>query len=381
MSDDLKKMALSTNLEALRCANQDFSFSLYREVAKTERGNIFYSPFSIHLIMFMASSGAASKTFDEIVATLHLNKTTYSLEAYKQLLEDITSENDNLKLATGMFVDKSFNVKESFVENSMKYLKSSMEKLNFKNDPEQQRQYLNDWALKETNNKIKDVFLEDSINCDTTLVLVNAVHFKSSWAHPFRHVYDEFFYVTPSNKVPVKMMNLECDFQYYYDSILKFSALELPYNNCDFKMTILLPDAKDGLSNLEDNFFSKFKLLDISKKMALNYLTVKLPRFKIEQSLQLNEILSILGCPTMFTQEANFSNIVDDRDLHVSSVLHKAYIDVDEYGTEAAAVTTFQCQPHCARLSKYVIVDHPFMFFISTKCNTIMFAGRITKID
>ncbi|KAL5232727.1 hypothetical protein ACI65C_000137 [Semiaphis heraclei] len=376
----LKNMALTTNLEALRCANNDFSFSLYKEVAKIETGNIFYSPFSIHVIMFMASSGAASKTFDEMIATIHLNKTTYSLEAYKTLLEDLTSGNDNLKLATGMFVDKVFNVKESFLENSMKYFKSSLEKLNFKNEPEQQCQYLNNWVLNKTNNKIKDLFSKDSINNDTALVLANAVHFKCAWAHTFRYVNDGYFYETPSKKVTVKMMLLEFDFQYYHDSDLKFTAFEIPYENNDFKMTIFLPDAKDGLNNLENNF-SKLNFNDISKKMTRNFLFVKLPRFKIEQSLQLDTTLSNLGCPTMFTREANFSNIVDDDNLYVSNVVHKAYINVDEYGTEAAAITNFLCQIQCSRQSKDVVVDHPFVFFISTRNNSIIFAGRITKID
>ncbi|KAL4148666.1 hypothetical protein QTP88_002838 [Uroleucon formosanum] len=374
-------MALTTNVEALRRANHDFSFSLYREVAKTETGNIFYSPFSIHVIMFMASTGAASKTFDEMVATIHLNETTHSLEAYGKLLEHLTSKNDNLKLATGMFIDAAFNVKDSFVENSMKYLKSSIEKLNFKNDPEQQCRYLNNWVLNKTDNKIKDVFPKDSITESTALVLANAIHFKSAWAHQFKHVYDGSFYVTPSDKVTVKMMYLERDFQYYHDSDLKFTALELPYDHYAFKMIIVLPDAKDGLKELENNL-SKINLNDISKKMAQNYLSVRLPRFKIEQSLQLNETLSNLGCPTMFSQAANFSNIVENGKLKVSKVLHKAFIDVDEYGTEAAAVTiAIQQQQSCVISFKDVNVDHPFIFFISTRCNSIIFVGRMTKID
>ncbi|XP_008183051.1 leukocyte elastase inhibitor isoform X2 [Acyrthosiphon pisum] len=376
---DNKMKPLTTNLEILRSANHNFSFSVYKEVAKTETGNIFYSPFGIHLIMFMASTGAASKTFDEMVATLHLNETSYSMEAYRQLLEDLTSANYNLKLATGMFVDTDFDVKDSFVENSKKYLKSSMEKLDFRNDPERQRRYLNNWVLIQTNNKIKDFFsCKDSITKDTALVLVNAVHFKSDWAHTFKHVYDDFFYVTPSNKVTVKMMTLTRDFQYLHDTVLKFKALELPYKHHGFKMTILLPDDKNGLKNLENNF-SKFKIHEISEKMTQNYVKVKLPRFKIIQSLELDKTLSNLGCPTMFTPgAANFSNIVEDGKLYVTKISHKAYVDVNEDGTEAAAVTSLRCG---SRPSKDFIVDHPFIFFISTMCNFILFVGRMTKID
>ncbi|CAI6369440.1 unnamed protein product [Macrosiphum euphorbiae] len=372
-------MELSTNLAALHLANHDFSFSLYKEVAKTETGNIFFSPLSIHVIMFIASVGAVSKTFDEMVATIHLNETTYSLEAYRQLLEDLTSENDNLKLATGTFIDTAYNVKDTFVENCRKYLKSSSKKLNFKNDPEQQRQYLNNWVLNETNNKIKDVFPKDSINVDTALVLANAVHFKSAWAHQFTSGKDGIFYVTPSNEVAVKMMTREHGFQYYHDSLLQFTALELPYENRSFKMIILLPDAKDGLNALENNF-SKINLHDISKNMTQHYIRVKLPSFKLEQSLQLKDTLSNMGCPTMFTRQANFSNIVEGGNLYASNAVHKAYIDVNEYGTEAAAVTRMEFIPRRARLYTDFIVDHPFMFFISTRNNTIIFVGRVTTI-
>ncbi|XP_015375355.1 PREDICTED: serpin B4-like isoform X1 [Diuraphis noxia] len=373
-------MALS-NIEALSLANHDFSFSLYKELAKTETGNMFYSPFSIHVIMFMASVGAASKTFDEMINVIHLNKTTHSMEAYKNLLEDLISENDNLKLATGMFVDTAFNVKDSFVENSKKYLNSSMEKLNFKNDPEQQRQYINNWVLSKTNNKIKDLFPKDSITQATALVLANAVHFKSAWAHKFNDAEDDSFYVTPSNKVTVKMMTLVHDLQYYHDSDLKFAALELPYEHHAFKMIILLPDAKDGLKDLENNF-SKIKLHEISNKMTQHHVTVKLPRFKLEQSLQLEETLSNLGCPTMFTRAANFSNIVEDGDLYVTKVVHKAYVDVNELGTEAAAATGVNLillrLP--VQLPKvYFVADHPFVVSIVSRTKTILFMGRLSK--
>ncbi|XP_008178951.1 serine protease inhibitor 4, serpin-4-like isoform X11 [Acyrthosiphon pisum] len=382
MSDDPTNMALNTNYEnALSLANHDFSFSLYKELAKTENGNIFFSPFSIHVIMFMASMGAASKTFDEMINTIHLNETTHSMEGYRTLLEDLLSNNENLKMATGMFVDETFNVKKSFVENSMKYLKSSMEKKNFKDDPEKQRKYLNDWVLSKTNNKIKDLFPKDSITKDTALVLANAVHFQSSWVYKFKDAEDDSFYITPSNKVPVKMMTLVHDLQYYHDSDLKFAALELPYEHYAFKMIILLPDAKDGLKELENNL-SKINLNDISNKMSQYHVTVKLPRFKLEQSLQLEDTLSNLGCPTMFTQAANFSNIVEHGDLHVSKVLHKAYVDVNEKGTEAAAATGVNIilLSLPVQLPKvYFVADHPFLVSIISRKKTILFMGRLSK--
>ncbi|XP_025406327.1 leukocyte elastase inhibitor-like isoform X6 [Sipha flava] len=384
MSDDPKNMAL-TNLEALNLANHDFSLSLYTELAKKETGNIFYSPFSIHVIMFMASVGAASTTFDEMIATIHLNKTTHSLETYKELLDDLISDSENLKLATGMFVDTNFNVKSSYVENTNKYLKATMEKLNFKQNPEKQRQYINNWVLQKTNDKIKNLFPKDSINEGTPLVLANAIHFKSGWAHKFRDAEDEPFYLTPNNKVTVKMMTLVHDLSYYHNDELKFAALELPYEHHAFKMMILLPDEKDGLKNLENNL-SKIKIHEISNKMSQYHVTVKLPRFKLEQSLQLEDTLSNLGCPTMFSRAANFSNIAESGDLYVSKVVHKAYVDVNEKGTEAAAATgltfvvTSAVHVYPPPPEVQFVADHPFFLSILSRNNDVLFVGRLSKL-
>ncbi|XP_008190237.1 serpin B4 isoform X2 [Acyrthosiphon pisum] len=369
-------MALNTSYESLSLANHDFSFSLYKELAKTDEGNIFFSPFSIHVIMFMASIGAASKTFDEIINTIHLNKTTHSMEGYRELLEDLLSDNDSLKLATGMFVDEIFKVKKSFVENSMKYLKSSIEKLNFKNEPKEQRRYLNNWVLSKTNKKIKD-----SITNDTALILANAVHFQSTWIYSFNDAEDDSFYVTPSDKVPVKMMTLVDNLQYYHDNDLQFAALKLPYKFYAFNMIILLPDVKDGLKDLENNF-SKINLNDISNKMSKYDVTVKLPRFKLEQSLQLDGTLSNLGCTTMFTESANFSNIVEHGELYVSKVSHKAYVHVNEKGTEGAAVNGLNAiiRTMPDRLPKvYFVADHPFLVSIVSRTKTILFMGRLSN--
>ncbi|VVC33666.1 Hypothetical protein CINCED_3A010295 [Cinara cedri] len=332
--------------------------------------------------MFMASVGAASETFDEMINTIHLNKSTHSLEAYKNLLENLTINDDVLKIATGMFIDTTFNIKPSFVENSLKYLKSPMEKLNFKVDPETQRQFLNDWVSSKTNNKIKDLFAEGSINEGTDLILANAVHFKSAWINKFTNTEEDAFYLNPNYKTIVKMMFLKHDFKYYHNKSLKFAALELPYKH-SFKMVILLPDEKDGLKNLENNL-SKIKLMDILNKMTTYYVSVKLPRFKLEQTFDLKNTLSNLGCPKMFSRDANFSNIVDDTELYVSKVVHKAYVEVDEEGTEAAAATGMIMSlmsgriPNVKRIISFE-ADHPFIVTIITPTNQILFLGRLSK--
>ncbi|XP_050430549.1 leukocyte elastase inhibitor-like isoform X2 [Adelges cooleyi] len=382
---DPRSMTLAlNNFEALSLANQGFSLSLYSKLSQQD-GNIFYSPISIHIILFMASIGAAAQTFDEILNTLHLTKETNFSEIYKELLNSLKKENSTLNLATGMFVENSYTIKQSYLEKTNEYLNSTIEKLDFKSNPEVQLVYLNNWVESKTNGKIKDLFSKDSINENTALVLANAVHFKCDWLHKFNVAIDEPFYATPTTKVNVKMMSLTKDLLYYHDDQLMYSALELPYKNHNFKMIILLPDANGGLNDLEKNL-SKIKLNELTEKMSKYKVNVKLPRFKLEQSFDLQDVLVELGCLSMFSPtEANFSEIYDrsERPLYISKVVHKAFVEVNEEGTEAAAATGMVMYARCM-LMEYQHVDflanHPFIFFIVSNNIEPLFVGRLLNI-
>ncbi|XP_050548235.1 serpin B4-like, partial [Daktulosphaira vitifoliae] len=288
-------------------------------------------------------------------------------------------KNDAVKLATGMFVEKSFNIKQSYVEKVLKYLNSSVDELDFKSQPENQRSYINQWVENKTNGKIKNLFPSGSIDKDTSLILASALHFKNNWEDDFNTAVDELFYLAAGQSVTTKMMHLNENLKYYHDSDLELSAIELPYINYDYKMMILLPDAKDGLSKLENNL-SKIKLFEISKKMSTYTVDVKMPKFKIEQEYNLVDVLNKLGCSSMFSSNANFSEI-SDGPIVVNDVLHKAFIDVDEKGTEAAAATGLKIVPMSALIAPNAqfYADHPFIFAIMTRKNDILFMGNLKK--
>ncbi|XP_050527349.1 leukocyte elastase inhibitor-like isoform X2 [Daktulosphaira vitifoliae] len=384
MSNDQKNMPdVITNLDSLSLANYDFSLSLYSKFSKQD-GNIIYSPFSIHVIMFMASVGAAGKTFDEIINTIYLTKDNHLLDAYKELLDNL-NEHNVLKIATGMFIDNSFKVKQHYIDKTCKYLNSTMEKVNFKENPEHQREYINSWVENKTNGKIKDLFSAESINKDTALVLANAIHFKNGWKHKFSDTVDEPFYISKGNEINVKMMTLTKNVYYFHNEHLKYAALELPYDKNYYRMIILLPDAKDGIDSLENNL-SNIKLSELSKKMTTYNVNVKLPRFKIEQSFDLENVLAELGCSSMFSREANFSEICDSPNdtLCVSKVVHKAFIDVDENGTEAAAATGMAIALNKCIMKQLDSVkffaNHPFVILILGKNNVPLFIGRIKRL-
>ncbi|XP_050440294.1 serpin B4-like [Adelges cooleyi] len=383
-------MALASTAElgihSLNSAINDFSSSLYTEFRKND-GNIFYSPLSIQLVLFLTSIGAKGKTYEEITNTIRLPpRKSELLPLYKDLLS-FYEGSESFTLATGMFVENAINLNASYVETAKNYLQSSVEKLNFQTDPNAGRSHINDWFRSHTNGKIAELFPEGSINMDTRLVLGNAMYFHGTWTtkFPVNSSAELPFYQTLTDKVNVTTMRLVHNLRYYKDAGLHFSALALPYQGYSFQMIILLPDAKDGLAELESNL-SKIQLHDLEKNMTFHNVDVTLPKFKIEQTSELKATLSKMGCPTMFSENADLTDIgpFKESQLYVSSVVHKANVDVTFEGTEAAAATglianTRSFHRKSIEFPKAVfLADHPFIFVI-TSGKTIMFMGRLKK--
>ncbi|XP_050534393.1 serpin B3-like isoform X2 [Daktulosphaira vitifoliae] len=368
------------NIETLRLANHEFSKSLYSSL-NTNNENLFYSPLSIHVVLLMAGIGATSKTSDEIFDTIHLPRNKSLIEAYDYLLNDIGRFRNSANLVTGMFVEKTFKIKSSYAEKIKKHLKSTVENLDFNKKPNDQRSYINGWIENKTNGKIKNLFPADSISESTVMVLTSALHFKDLWEKEFYTTKDEPFYSMGQHAVNVKMMYQHSRYYYYHDKHLKFAALDMPYVNFHFKMLILLPDAKDGLSNLENNL-SKINFIELYKNMTKHNVDFKFPKFKIEQEIDLKHVLNKLGCSTMFTPSADFSGITDVP-IFANKAFHKAFIDVDEKGTEAAAASGIEflegsAMPTSLPKAQFH-VDHPFIFAILTNENDLLFLGNLKK--
>ncbi|XP_050532596.1 serpin B4-like isoform X2 [Daktulosphaira vitifoliae] len=330
--------------------------------------------------MFMASIGAASKTFNEMFNALHISKNnaTELLESYQNILKNFKDQ-DEIKIATGLFADNSFKLNQKYLNNISNYLQATTERLNFASSPEEQRLYINKWISKKTNKKIQELLPADSVTSDTALVLANAVHFKSGWEIKFEQAKDELFYLTPNKTKKVNMMSLEnLQLQYYHDNELNYSALRLDYLDLKFKMVILLPDAIDGLRNLE-NHLSKIRFSVLLENMDTFEVSVKLPRFKLEKSIDLKNVLVELGCSSMFSGDANFSEMYNrtEKPLFVSSVNHKAYIDVNEQGTEAAASTGIIMELYSSFHQVNFIANHPFIIAVISDKNDVIFMGRV----
>jgi len=238
-----------------------------------------------------------------------------------------------------------------------------------------------DWVEDRTRDKIKDLIQLDMISGDTRMILVNAIYFKSNWAKKFDRSEPMKFHISPSSSVDVPMMwKTDAIFYASLDS-LSSTMIELPYKGDRIVMQVLLPNTKYGLVDLED----KLKNVDIhelfEKDKEKTEVIIGLPKFKQENTVQLYKQLSMLGLNNMFSPLADFSVITDVRGLHVSQVVQKAFIEVNEEGTEAAAATGAVAATYSGHVHEsFFIADHPFIFYLRDKeTGILLFQGRITN--
>ncbi|KAG8330018.1 serine-type endopeptidase inhibitor activity protein [Homalodisca vitripennis] len=317
-----------------------------------------------------------------------------------------------LKLANRMFVEKTAGVLETFQKNAEKYFLSPAESVDFMKDTENARVHINSWVEDQTNKKITNLLAPGILSCDTRLVLVNAIHFKANWSKQFQEkdTKEQPFHVSKTKSVPIQMMNIKKKFGFVHDKDLEAKILELEYEGGHFRMLVILPDEIDGLAKLEEKL-EKVNLSDKIKYMQQPTVTVALPKFKMEETMDLNDILKSMGVETMFSQKANFSGI-SDVPLVVSKVVQKAFVEVNEKGTEAAAATGENsrgiihrcvvvhrhgsvaqwisgqsplCHPHNLDIEEEpeeFIADHPFAFVIShNPSSSVLFVARFSNPD
>uniref|UniRef100_A0A224XIX2 Putative serine proteinase inhibitor n=1 Tax=Panstrongylus lignarius TaxID=156445 RepID=A0A224XIX2_9HEMI len=321
-------------LEALTEGSNKFAIDLYHTLKKPNE-NLIVSPISVQIVLALAYTGAGGNTATEIAKVLHLPDNLQDvLEEHKLLLEQL--QNPVLNLATKIFIEKTLNVKPEFQEGASKYFQSGAGLLSFKADPEGSRKEINQWVEQKTNKKITELLAEGVVDSSTRMLLTNAIHFKANWESKFntKLTKDGDFYITPDNKVTVKMMFQSARFPFKHHPELKAKILELPYENGEFKMVIILPDEIDGLTEV-GNRLSTLNLAEILLSLYYVAVDVKLPKFKLEKAMELKDPLKQLGIKDLFDQSAaDLSGIADG--LFVSAVLQKAFIEINEQGTAVA---------------------------------------------
>uniref|UniRef100_A0A8D8BRE8 Neuroserpin n=2 Tax=Culex pipiens TaxID=7175 RepID=A0A8D8BRE8_CULPI len=359
----------------------EFALELYKQVISSENKNVIISPFSISTCLSLAAFGAAGHTANEMFSVLKYTDAELKAavaQIYGKVLKDFNA-NPTVKIANKVYVMNKYSVKAGFDEVARKNFHSEAESINFGENVIAAKT-INGWVEQKTNEKIKDLISPDSLDGSTRLVLVNAIHFKGTWKQQFDPEVTKPmpFWVTATESVDVPMMMNKKHFRYGKFDELGLSALELTYSDGDWSMLILLPNERDGLAKLEGNL-QNIDVVDLLSRMRRQEVEVFLPRFKAEFELDLTETLKQLGMGTMFTDKADFSELLEQPEpVKVSQVVHKAFIEVNEEGTEAAAATGMRIARMCYFETAQFVAEHPFYFaLLDTNTNLLTFNGRV----
>ena len=366
-------------------SNTGFTLDLYNQLRRKE-GNLFFSPYSISVALAMTFAGARGETESQMARTLHFDLDQENLHVafsalQEKLAEAETAGGVQLKIANSLWPHVGYPFLKSYLDLVLKHYGVSITPVDYKNDTEGARQIINAWVEEETEKKIRELIPKDILDSLTRLVLTNAIYFKGDWDVQFNanDTKQENFW-SPQEQFAIPMMTRKGKYRYKESSDLQI--LELPYVGSKLSMLVLLPRKKDGLPKLEIQLTPDF-LSKATTDMWKGDILVHLPKFKVESSFTLNDPLISLGMSDAFKEDkANFAGMDGNENwLYIKYALHKAFIDVNEEGTEAAAATAVIIQERNIEPPPAVFrADHPFLFLIrENQTGSILFLGRMTK--
>jgi len=381
-------------------SNNRFCLDLYQQV-KGDYENVIISPFSISNAFAMVYIGSEGETKSQISKVLNFedNFDTFIKDfsnLQKELDTSQSSDTCALNIANSSWIQKGYGILESYILSLKEYFDSQINFINFL-DSEKAAKEINSWVAKKTNNKIEEIIKPDILNDLTTLILCNAIWFKGSWINEFREkdTVEELFNQSRELSLIVNMMKNQKD--YRYKEFEGFKMLEMPYkkgyvlngagnSQPSFSMIVFLPDEDSSLEEFEETLdFEKMKdRTESLMRTPMVPVEVKIPKFRVENSYDLNDPLRNMGMVKPFTADADFSKITGNKDLFISDVIHKTYIEVDENGTEAAAVTAIIMSRGAMPMPDDKVekfhADRPFMYLIrENKTGTILFLGKVTN--
>ena len=373
---------------ALAEASNALAFDLYKTQMGAE-GNLAFSPASISLAFAMTYAGASGDTASQMQTVLHLPADEVLHSSAASLLASWNSGATDYKLSVvnRLFGEASYKFEEPFLEVTKNTYQAPLETLDFKSNAEAQRVHINKWVLDQTEQRIADLLPKGSITGRTRLVLTNAVYFLGTWASTFDKAAtkSEPFYVNGSKKAKVPTMHQTARFA--FAKVDGATLLRMPYKGDDLAMTIVLPTAKNGLASIEKTLDAEtYKQWAQQLSGGSQKVSVALPSFKIaDTELDLKDALNKLGMTLPFdARAADFTKMAnpekDGDKLYISGAFHKAFVEVDESGTEAAAATAVVMATRGGAPAPPMafVADHPFLFTIEdTKSGAILFVGRV----
>jgi len=395
--------------ETLTAGNTEFAVKLYHALSEKNNGNIFFSPYSISLAFAMIYAGAENETEMQIAESLCFNLSQERLHpVFNNLDQEIASrgekEDENifiLNIVNAMWGQRDYYFLPSYLDILAENYGAELKLVDFYNDPEVSRIAVNEWVSENTGYKIKDILSKGAVSSSVKFILTNAVYFKALWKYQFdkKETRNEYFDLITGIRESVPMMTQKGIFNYTEGD--GYQAVELPYyitalseisisaeEECqsqdeELSMVIILPEAEKFTEFEEELSADKFRVISENLKNETSSCKIKveltMPKFSYESgSISLREILTNIGMPVAFTSDADLSGMDGTYNLSIGDAVHKAFISVDENGTEAGSVTVIVSPVSSPDEPVIMNINRPFIFFIrDIETETVLFLGRV----
>ncbi|KAM5158482.1 leukocyte elastase inhibitor-like [Mantella aurantiaca] len=368
-------------------ANNRFAVDAFQEISRNAEGqNVVFSPLSLFTALAMVFLGARGNTSTQISKALHYSDVKDVHFGCRSIWEELEkkSEGHILIVANKLFGQKSYEFLPAFLKGTEDLYNAGLEQLDFYNNAEQSRQYINNWVSQQTNGKIQQLLPEQSISSNTALVVTNTLYFAANWTKQFRELrtHEDSFTLLSNVQVKVKMMYMINHFKIKYIENPGLKIVELPYGpKEDFSMVIMIPDNNNIFKKVKEMIsYEKLKVWISPADMKMTNIELQLPKFKMEKNFSLKETLKSMGVTDPFSQvKANFSGMTNQSNMFMSDVYHQTFLEVNEKGTEAASSTasvmSFRSLP-----SDEIKADRPFYVVIKhNQSDCIVLFGVVNK--
>ncbi|MCA1990979.1 MAG: serpin family protein [Coleofasciculus sp. S288] len=380
---DPSTKGLPMNLDVVVKGNNAFAIALYQQL-RDRKGNLFFSPYSTSTALAMTYAGARGQTATEMSKVLHFTLESESLHpAFASLITELNTKNQQgfqLSVVNRLWGQQGYGFLDSFVQLTQHHYGAALEEVDFISSTEQARRTINKWVEQQTQEKIQELIAPGILDSLTRLVLTNAIYFKGTWSRQFdlAHTKNQPFTVALGQQVDVPMMSQDGALGYAEWNDLQ--VLEMPYVGGKVSMVILLPKNVDGLAELEQQLTPENLETWLSSIRYGEKVDIWLPKFKVTSEFELNQVLSDMGMAIAFGGLADFSGMTGTKGIFISNVIHQAFVDVDEAGTEAAAATAVAMSRSMSSSLLMFHANRPFLFLIrDIESGSILFLGRIVN--
>ncbi|XP_028909934.1 serpin B11 isoform X2 [Ornithorhynchus anatinus] len=390
-------------MDPLGAANVEFCLDVFKELStKNLDTNIFFSPLSMLYALSMVLLGARGNSAHQMVKVLHFNdveRISPGLEGmfkcgqrgdihkeFQMLMSKINRANSDyaLGIASRLYGTRKMVFLQQYLNCSEELYGAQLEAVDFEHPPEETRKRINAWVAAQTHGAIPSLFGQGAIDPTSVMVLVNAIYFKGKWESRFlkSQTVETPFHLSKGRSLSVQMMHQSGRFKMASVEEPQLQVIELPYVQKNLSMIVLLPNSPDDLEKIERRLTLKtISQWTSSDNMTERDVDIQFPRFHLEEQYELNSVLQALGMTDIFDQSrADLSGISPGGDLFLTKVTHKAFVEVNEEGTEAAAATGDIIAVKRLPVREKFVADHPFLFFIRhVDTNTILFCGRFSS--